>query len=51
VAYRAFYWDPRTGQEHPLGSAQADAASGWPIPMQPELTDWVLVLEKMTKDE
>jgi hypothetical protein len=46
VAYTAFYWDPRTGAEHPLGAVQADAAGAWTIPMQPELTDWVLVLER-----
>src|SRR5262249_44803904 len=46
VTYSAFFWDPRIGQEHPLGTVHPDAAGGWPIPMQPELTDWVLVLER-----
>ena len=45
-AYKAFWWDPRTGAEHPLGAVQPDAAGAWTIPMQPELTDWVLVLER-----
>ena len=49
-AYNAFWWDPRTGAEHPLGRVQPDAPGGagtggaWTIPMQPELTDWVLAL-------
>jgi len=45
VAYRATYWDPRTGAEYALGVISPDAAGAWPIPMQPELSDWVLVLE------
>jgi hypothetical protein len=45
-AYTAFWWDPRSGVEHALGTAQPDAAGAWTIPMQPELTDWVLVLER-----
>ena len=45
VTYRAFFWDPRTGQEYPLGIVQPDAQGAWLIPYEPELTDWVLVLE------
>jgi hypothetical protein len=50
VAYEAFWWDPRTGAEHPLGAVQADAQGAWPIPVQPELNDWVLVLKRTTDD-
>jgi hypothetical protein len=46
LAYTAFYWDPRTGAEHRLGTVHPDAEGAWAIPMQPELTDWVLVLER-----
>lgn len=45
VQYRAFFWDPRTGQEYPIGPIQADADGCWKIAPQPEMTDWVVVLE------
>ena len=45
AAYRAFFWDPRTGAEHPLGTVQPNADGSWVIPVQPELFDWVLVME------
>ena len=45
LTYTAYFWDPRTGEEYPLGSVTADATGVWPIPMQPVLTDWVLVLK------
>ena len=44
--YAAFFWDPRTGQEHPLGGIKPDADGSWPIPMPPVFQDWVLVLER-----
>ena len=43
--YEAFFFDPRTGREHPLGAVAPDAGGAWTVPTQPELTDWVLVLE------
>jgi hypothetical protein len=46
AAYTAYFWDPRTGDQHPLGKIEPDAAGAWRIPMQPTLTDWVLVLER-----
>jgi len=45
VHYRAFYWDPRTGEEHDLGLVKPDAHGRWPVPLQPTMQDWVLVLE------
>ena len=45
VHYRAFYWDPRTGGEHDLGLVKPDAHGRWPVPLQPTMQDWVLVLE------
>jgi hypothetical protein len=48
ITYQAYYWDPRTGQEYPLGTVQPDADGSWTIPMEPELFDWVLVLQKKT---
>jgi hypothetical protein len=43
--YRAFFWDPRSGEEHPLGEVTSDPQGAWTIPWQPELSDWVVVLE------
>ena len=48
VRYRAFFFDPRDDTEHPLGAVAPGADGCWPIPIQPELKDWVLVLEKDT---
>ena len=45
VGYTAFYWNPRNGEEHPLGTVEPDATGAWPIPVQPTMSDWVLVLE------
>ena len=45
LAYTAYWWNPRTGVERPLGLVAGDAVGAWTIPMQPELTDWVLVLK------
>jgi hypothetical protein len=45
VRYRAFFFDPRTGVQHPLGKVRANRGGEWPIPMQPTMQDWVLVLE------
>ena len=47
VQYRAFYFDPRTGVRTPLGPVQADASGAWPIPGQPIMKDFVLVLERV----
>jgi Protein of unknown function (DUF4038)/Domain of unknown function (DUF5060) len=46
AAYTAFFWDPRTGAEYPLGAVHPSADASWVIPIQPELSDWVLVLEQ-----
>jgi len=43
ASYKAFFFDPRTGDEHPLGTVRG--GGDWPVPLQPELKDWVLVLE------
>lgn len=46
IAYRAFFWDPRNGREYDLGLISPDEAGGWTIPVQPELKDWVVVIER-----
>ena len=46
LQYWAFFWDPRTGQEHDLGEVTSDGDARWTIPIQPELKDWILVLER-----
>jgi hypothetical protein len=46
LQYQAYFWDPRTGQEYPLGEVKASSDGNWLIPIQPEMKDWVLVLER-----
>jgi hypothetical protein len=45
VPYRAFVFDPRSGEEHDLGAVKPNADRQWVVPLEPELTDWVLVME------
>ena len=42
-SYRAFFVDPKTGEEHPLGDVSGQET--WPVPTPPVMQDWVLVLE------
>ena len=46
VAYRAFYFDPKSGKQEDLGDVAPDASGAWPAPLTPTLADWILVLEK-----
>jgi hypothetical protein len=46
LSYRGFYWDPKTGQEHPLGTVEGDARGEYVVPKPPVFQDWVLVLER-----
>jgi hypothetical protein len=46
VAYRAFYFDPASGNQHELGAVTPDSAGAWPAPLTPTFADWVLVLEE-----
>lgn len=45
VQYRAWYFDPVSGTEVPLGEASGDAEGSWTPPLPPEVHDWVLVME------
>lgn len=44
VAYQAYYADPCTGREFPLGDVTADADGNWRPSLPPEVHDWLLVL-------
>ena len=46
ITYRAFLFDPVTGDEYPLGTVTADASGRWRHPIPPIYQDWVIVLEK-----
>ena len=46
VRYRAFFFNPRNAQEHQLGLVKPSSEGNWPVPVQPTMQDWVLVLEK-----
>jgi len=45
AAYRAFFFNPGTGEEQALGQVATEGDGSWLVPQQPELRDWVLVLE------
>ena len=45
VAYEAYYFDPCTGADVPLGPVTPDDESCWKPPFPPEVHDWLLVLE------
>ena len=45
LEYRAFYWDPKPGQQHDLGRVAGDAQGDWLLPKPPVFQDWIVVLE------
>jgi|GEM_PF-2345577 hypothetical protein len=45
MSYRAFLFDPATGQEMSLGEARGDEQGDWTTPVLPKFQDWLLVLE------
>ena len=46
VSYRAFFFDPRTGNEIPIGPVTAGAGGDWQVPILPTMEAWVIVLDK-----
>jgi hypothetical protein len=48
VAYRAYYYNPKTGVERGLGAVTPDENGNWRPPNPPVFQDWVLVLETDT---
>jgi len=44
VDYQAFYFDPVTAREIPIGAVKQDNEGNWRPPLPPEVHDWVLVL-------
>jgi hypothetical protein len=49
IQYRAFFWDPCSGQEFVLGLVHPDFDRSWTVPLQPEMKDWVLILENIER--
>jgi hypothetical protein len=47
--YHAFWFDPRTGTETPIGAVTGDEHGFWVPPAKPSLLDWVLVLENESR--
>jgi hypothetical protein len=43
--YKATYINPSSGQEYPQGTIVPDENGAWLAPTQPELRDWLLILE------
>lgn len=46
VRYRAFFFNPATGNEKLIGSVTADSDGNWRIPIFPVFQDWVVVIER-----
>ncbi len=46
ICYRAFYMDPKDGEEIDLGEVAPDEDGSWQSPRPPIFQDWVLVLER-----
>jgi len=45
VSYRAFWFDPKNGEEREIGQVEADATGVWHPPGPPIFQDWIIVLE------
>lgn len=45
IKYHAYYLDPITGKEFPVGDVESTPEGNWVVPSSPILQDWVLVLE------
>lgn len=45
VRYEAFFCDPTSGKELPIGRVRPDAEGCWEIPLPPVFQDWILVME------
>ena len=43
--YRAYFYNPRTGDDVEHGPVEPDPDGTWPVPARPTMEDWVLVLE------
>lgn len=48
LKHSAFFWDPRTGDEHPIGLIQPNTKDNWEIPQPPAFQDWVVVIESQS---
>ncbi|MBN1808263.1 MAG: DUF4038 domain-containing protein [Planctomycetes bacterium] len=46
VKYRAYFFDPRNGEEHGIGEVVPDGSGSWVAPVAPTIDDWVIVLQK-----
>ena len=47
VRYTAFFYDPKTGREVPIGQVEAGPEGKWRVPSPILMQDWVLVLERV----
>ncbi|HHY83525.1 MAG TPA: DUF4038 domain-containing protein [Clostridiales bacterium] len=44
--YNAYFYDPKSGRQYPLGEVEPGSDNRWKLPLPPVMHDWVLVLEK-----
>ena len=45
IRYEAKLVNPSTGEPTPLGAVAPDADGKWPLPILPEMRDWLVILE------
>ena len=45
VGYKAYFFDPKSAKEYPLGHVVGVEKGDWSVPQPPLMQDWVLVLE------
>ncbi|MES2308457.1 MAG: DUF4038 domain-containing protein [Verrucomicrobiota bacterium] len=43
ISYKAFFWNPRNGEQRDLGEIKPDAKGSWKIATRPTMDDWLLV--------
>lgn len=48
VNYRAFFFNPRSAERLPIGSANARVEGEWQAPLLPTFEQWIIVLERQT---
>jgi len=46
VRYTALFFNPKNGQEIPVGPVEAGSEGTWSVPTPPVMQDWVLVLKR-----
>jgi len=46
ISYRAFFFDPKSGREYPLGQVKTAGGENWRVPVPTIIQDWVSVVDR-----